>query len=164
MRVPAHINSPAANAAFLEAGKAGVSLTIESVPYAELGAKISWFRSGYLALFAMYGYELALDPAMAIVRRQIVECDERRMVTFTSELPHDIPFTRRVIATVLEPESHGGRVVLFGRYALHFPGPGDMTFYDRMAERADGNVHMTTCRAEGWPTEPTFGLPKISAA
>ncbi|HEY5616706.1 MAG TPA: hypothetical protein VIK60_02105 [Vicinamibacterales bacterium] len=96
---------------------------------------------------------------MDIVRRQIIECDERKMITFTSELPQDYPFTRRVVATVLEPQSHGGYAVLFGRYVLHYPAAGDLTFYDRMAERADGNTHVTTCRVEGWPTEPSFGMP-----
>jgi hypothetical protein len=61
-----------------------------------------------------------------------------------------------VIAKVLEPRSHGGCAVLFGRYVLHYPAAGDMTFFERMAEQADGNVHMTTCRVEGWPTEPRF--------
>ena len=54
--------------------------------HADLGAKISWLRSGYLALFAVAVYKLSLDPAIQIVRRQILECDERTMVTFTSEL------------------------------------------------------------------------------
>jgi hypothetical protein len=66
-------------------------LTVEYRRFSELGAKISWFRSGYLALFAVAGYELALDPAMEIVRRQILECDERHMVTFTSEAPRLMP-------------------------------------------------------------------------
>ena len=164
LRVPAQVNSPAAKRTLVKLGKVGASLTVQSVPYADLGAKISWLRSGYLALVAMYGYELALDPAMEIVRRQIIECDERKMVSFTSELPQEYPFKRRTIVKVLEPESHGGWAVLFGRYLLHYPGAGDTTFYERMAERADGSVNMTTCRVEGWPSKPTFGLQQVTAA
>lgn len=164
LRVPAHLYSPGANETLLRIGKAGASLTVQSIPYAELGAKISWLRSGYLALFAVRGYEFALDPALDVVRRQIIECGARKMVTFTSELSQDLPFTQRLIATVLEPSSHGGSVVMFGRYVLHFPAPGDMTFYERLAARADGQEHLTTCRNVGWPTEPTFGLSTINTA
>jgi len=134
------------------------------VPSTELGAKISWLRSGYLALFAVAGYKLSLEPAIQIVRRQILECDERKMVTFTSELPHDIPLTERRIARVLAPRWHGGWVVMFGRYVVHFPAPGDVTFYDRMAGYTDGRTYVTKCRNEGWPVEPTFGLPRIIEA
>lgn len=121
-------------------------------------------RSGYLALFAVAGYRVPLDPAMQIVRCQILECDERKMVTFTSELPHDIPFTERRIVRVLAPEWHQGWAVQFGRYLVHFPSLGDMTFYNRMAAHTDGRAYVTTCRNNGWPTEPTFGLPQIVEA
>ena len=87
LHVPQHINPPGTSDALKEVAHAGTSLTVKYQPFSELGAKISWFRSGYLALFAVAGYQLPLDPAMQIVRRQILECDERRMVTFTTEVP-----------------------------------------------------------------------------
>jgi hypothetical protein len=89
--VPRHINRPGTLDALKDIARAGTPLTVEYRPFSELGAKISWFRSGYLALFAAAGYQLALDPAMQIVRRQILECDERRMITFTTAVPDDIP-------------------------------------------------------------------------
>jgi hypothetical protein len=44
------------------------------------GTFTTGLRAGYLALVAMEGYKIVLDPAMDIVRTQIRECDERRML------------------------------------------------------------------------------------
>jgi len=47
----------------------------------------------------MEGYKIVLDPAMDIVRTQIRECDERRMLTFVADAQEDFPLTiRRVSA------------------------------------------------------------------
>ena len=70
---------------------------------------------------------------MQIVRKQILECNERRMITFTSEAQQNIPFTERRIPRVLAPQWHLDWAVQFGRYFVQFPSPGDMSFYDRMA-------------------------------
>ena len=131
-------------------------------PYCELGARISWLRSGYLALFAVAGYKLALDPAMQIVRQQILDSDERRMITFTSEAQQDFPLTVRRILRVLEPHWHRGWVVQFGRYLVQFPSPGDMTFYQRIATHGlTHSAQLTTYEHIGWPTRATFGLPQL---
>src|SRR5580704_14552788 len=91
LQVPTKINKPGTRETLQNVVQTGTQLTVEHRRYAELGAKISWFRSGYLALFAVTGYELALNPAFEIVRKQILECDERKMITFTSEAPEHIP-------------------------------------------------------------------------
>lgn len=164
LQIPPTINKPGTSKALPNVARVGTQLTIEYKHFAELGAKISWFRSGYLALFAVTGYELALDPAMEIVRKQILECDDRRMITFTSEAPQDIPLTVRRILGVLAPEWHRGWAVEFGRYFLHFPALGDTSFYDRMAAHAFEPVTHYSYRYLGWPSEPTFGLRRITDA
>jgi hypothetical protein len=163
LQAPTKINRPGTRDTLQNVARTGTQLTVEHERYAELGAIISWFRSGYFALFAVTGYELALDPAFEIVRKQILECDERKMITFTSEVPEDIPLTVRRILRVLEPEWHHGWAVEFGRYFVHFPALGDTSFYDRMAAHvSDPITH--TYRYMGWPSEPTFGRPETEAA
>jgi hypothetical protein len=162
LRIPPKINKPGTNEALRNVARAGAALTVQHESYSELGANISWLRSGYLALFAIAGYKVALDPAMQIVRQQILECDERRMITFTSVVQHDIPLTERRILRVLAPKWHLGWAVQFGRYFVQFPSPGDMTFYDRMAAYGlEPIVQHTTYENMGWPTKPTFGLRQI---
>jgi HNH endonuclease len=164
LHVPTKINKPGTSDALQNVARMGAQLTVEHERFAELGAKISWFRSGYLALFAVTGYELALNPAFEIVRKQILECDERKMITFTSEAPEDIPLTVKRILRVLAPEWHRGWAVEFGRYFVHFPELGDNLFYDRMAAHAFDPITQYTYRYMGWPSEPTFGLSKTEAA
>jgi hypothetical protein len=165
LQIPHKINKPDTNEALRNVARAGTQLTVQHEPFAELGAKISWLRSGYLALFAMFGYNVALDPAMQIVRQQILECDERRMVSFTLEAQHDIPLTERRILRVLAPQWHLGWVVQFGRYFVQFPSPGDMTLYERIAAYGlNPVVQHVTYENMGWPTKPTFGLPQIIKA
>lgn len=160
--VPPTINKPGTHDALKNLARAGAPVTVEYRKFSELGAKISWFRSGYLALFAVTGYELALDPAIEIVRRQILECDERKMVTFTSEISADTPLTVHRIWRVRAPSWHRGWAVQFGRYFVHFPSPGDMTFYDRMATNGSSvTPYDTTYEYQGWPSDPDFGAGDI---
>lgn len=163
LQIPPQINKPGTSEALRSVARAGTPLTVQHESYSELGARISWLRSGYLALFAVAGYKLARDPAMQIVREQILNCDERRMITFTADAQQDFPFTIRRILRVLAPEWHGGWVVQFGRYLVQFPSPGDMTFYDRIATFGPtGAAHTTTYQNMGWPTKASFGLPQLN--
>lgn len=142
--VPHHVNKPGTADNLKAVAWPGSSMTVEYRRFSELGAKISWFRAGYLALFAVAGYAFALDHAMEIVRRQILECDERRMVTFTSEVSDDIALSVHRILRVRAPDWHRGWAVEFGRYFLHFPSAGDMDFYDRMATCGSAVTPYTT--------------------
>ncbi len=129
LKIPSKINKPGTNEALRNVARVGTPLTVEHESFSDLGAKISWLRSGYLALFAWAGYKVALDPAMQIVRQQTLECDERRMITFTSRGATGIfPFTERRILRVIAPQWRRGWAVQFGRYFVQFPSPGDMTF------------------------------------
>jgi len=164
LQVPTKINKPGTSDTLQSVARMGAQLTVEHERYADLGAKISWFRCGYLALVAVTGYELALDPAFEIVRKQILECDERKMVSFTSEAPEHIPLTVRRILHVLAPEWHRGWAVEFGRYFVHFPALGDTSFYDRMAAHAFDPITQYSYRYMGWPSEPTFGRSETASA
>lgn len=164
LAIPSRINKPGTSEALHRVARAGATLAVEHERYSELGARISWLRAGYLALVAMQGYHVVLDPAMDIVRRQILECDERRMVTFIADAREDFPLSIRRILRVLDPQWHRGWTVQFGRYLVQLPSLGDMTFYERLA--ANGlppKVQHPTYQYVGWPTAPTFGWPHIEA-
>lgn len=99
---------------------------------------------------------------MQIVRELILECDERLMITFTSEAQQDIPWTERRILRVVAPQWDLGWAVQFGRYFVRLPSPGDMSFYRLVAYglRTEPVVQNTTYENMGWPNEATFGAPR----
>jgi hypothetical protein len=159
LTIPKKLNKPGTSDRLQTLSRAGTSLVVEHERYSELGAVISWLRAGYLALVAMQGYQVVLDPAFDIVRLQIRECDERRMLTFVATIPADIPLTLRRVLRVLAPAWHAGWTVQFGPYLVNFPSLGNMTFYDRLAQNGlTGKPQETTYEYMGWPTRPTFGL------
>lgn len=161
--IPGHVNKPGTTDKLKVVVRPGSSVTVQYRRFSELGAKISWFRAGYLAMFAVAGYSFALDPAMEIVRHQILECDERRMETFTSEVTDDIALSVHRILRVLSPDWHRGWAVEFGRYFLHFPSAGDLDFYKRIAICGSAvTPYITTYEYVGWPAEPTFGCAASS--
>lgn len=161
LTIPKHLNKPGASEELQWLGRAGASITVEYERYSELGARISWLRAGYLALVAMKGSTIVLDPAMDIVRTQIRECDERRILTFVADAQEDVPLTIRRVLRVVEPAWHLGWTVQFGSYLVNLPSLGDMTFYERLALNGlSPNLQHTTYEYVGWPTTPTFGLPQ----
>jgi len=123
LTIPKELNKPGTSDALRPLTRAGASLTVEHERYSELGARISWLRAGYLALVAMQGYQFVVDPALDIVRFQIMECDERRMVTFVADIPEDIPLTIQRVLRVVAPAWHLGWTVQFGPYLVNLP-PG----------------------------------------
>ena len=109
----------------------------------------------------MEGYRIILDAAMDIVRKQILECDERRMVTFITVAQEDFPLTIRRVLRVVDPAWHSGWAVQFGPYVVNLPSQGDMSFYERLTRFGlPPSVRNTTYQYVGWPTTPTFGLPQ----
>src|SRR5260370_8902464 len=149
--IPKDLNRPGTSEELQQLGRAGTALTVEHERYSELGARISWLRAGYLGLVAMEGYKIVLDPAMDIVRTQIRECDERRMLTFVADAQEDFPLTIRRVLRVLEPAWHLGWTVQFGPYLVNLPSLGDMTFYERLANNGSiPTVESNTYEKSGW--------------
>jgi hypothetical protein len=166
LSIPREINSPQALAALAQGGviTQGTSVTLEHTGdrYSPLGANISWLRSGYLAAFALFGYKVVFDPAMQIVRTQILKNETRHIVSHLTNIPPEVharaqgPF----LAFLESPPLERGLCVAFGRHGVLLPAPGDMAFYDRLAtdiEQRAGQPGNTTLRFIGWPTEPAFG-------
>jgi hypothetical protein len=126
--------------------------------FADLGAKISWLRSGYLLLFAVFGYGPVFDPVLDSVRRQIAEPETALMRTFTIELPDRWSWAEKRLIKVLEADHGPCWAVQFGRYLVLFPLAGDASFYERVGREMAGR--RATIRGEPyeWPDRPFPGL------
>jgi hypothetical protein len=163
LRVLREHNNPTSIAAFRETGPPTegtiLNVTFTGDKYAELGAKLSWFRSGYLALFAVAGYRFAFNPASKIVRKELIDYEQRYIECFTVVVPDEISFTTRRILQVTEPDWMSSTAVQVGRYILFCPNPGDLGFYGRLnLHRRSSQGAQFTADSFDWPTEPTFGI------
>jgi hypothetical protein len=123
-------------------------------------AHASWLRSGYLALFAVAGYRYILDPALAIVQKQVAEPDVEHIPTFLSLMPGNPPWSERQIVRVREPRPLSCWAVQIGRYMVFLPLLGDLGFYERIeaARRASSDQPIARGDSVDWPTRPTFGI------
>jgi hypothetical protein len=157
LEVPARANNPKKLEQIRQPGLAGSSVTVECQRYSPLGANISWFRSGFLVLAAKCGYSLIRDKAFDVVRRQIIEDDTSLMPVWLSIAPAGFPEVQRGLWTVLSPDWHKGYVVQFNQRLIHFPKPGDLSFYERLGDPLR-HREPTTCRFECVVDDATFGL------
>lgn len=158
--IPESINRPGAPALLRGIVHQGeeISLEYSGDSFAELGAKISWLRSGYLLLFAVFGYPVVADPALDMVRRQILEPDNALSRTFSIDLPGPPLWSERRLAKIIEPASRAGWMVQIGPVGTLLPLCGDMSFYERISKLAGSATGPMRCEAYAWPTEPLFGL------
>jgi hypothetical protein len=162
VRIPEGINPPGAEEKFQSVLPNGAEITVEfsGDKFADLGAKISWLRSGYLLLFAVFGYSPVFDSALDVVRCQILEPDLALMRTFTIELPERLPWADRKIVKVDEPAERRCWAVQFGRYLVVFPLAGDKSFYERLGRDMAGKPGKIRGDTYEWPERPLFGLGK----
>ncbi len=163
LRVPNEANNPAAVAAFQNVGPLtrGTDIVVNFAGdrFADLGARLSWFRSGFLALFAFAGYQFSCDPALEIAKKQLREHETRLIYSFTIDIPKTFAWSDWKILEIPEPRCTG---VVFGAYVVLFPHKGDMTFYQRLETQIRSSVGKTAAdvTAQGFELkklEPTFG-------
>ena len=140
-------------------GNRDIHMNFHADRFSAKHARASWLRAAYLALFAVAGYRYVLQPALAIVRRQIAEPEVEHIPTFMVTLSHDPPWTERRLVHVRSPAWQQCWTVQIGRYAIFLPKPGDVSLYDRITEsRRDGKQSVTVIGdTYDWPTQPTFG-------
>jgi hypothetical protein len=155
-------NSPTAQAAFfaelnrlVESGDRNWSFNLQfRQQYDFSRAAASWLRAAYIAAFAKFGYRLVLDAAYTVVRQKI-ETPASAPSLFGIRVPHS-PKDARVLVIIREPAVlDGGVAVLMGRHLVLLPGPGDLTFYDRVKgeEGKPVEIRGTFLR---WPLGPEF--------
>ena len=166
LKIRPHLNHPETEAAFKTLMKKGAQIQIDyhGDRHSALAANISWLRSAYLATFAVFGYRVVSDPAMQIVRRQILEKDEHRMICFLRIFPEALPWSEPRMGVLHGASLAGGWMVQFGPYGVMLPGPGDLTFYDRIAAEVErSEPSPATVQLYEWPARPTFGLPAVDS-
>jgi hypothetical protein len=152
LTVPKKVNSPGAIKQLLGGRGEAAQWEFDKRKDADAGARCSWLRSGYLVLFAAFGYRVAFDPAFDIVRKQLG--DWRTQIVGHAFAPEEdgAPESRRFLARMSEPTLGEYWMIQFGQLRLIFPGFGDLSFYHRVAlvdpsTRSEGEVL-------GWPHEP----------
>lgn len=145
----------------LAAGRA-VTVDLAGERFAELGARLSWLRSGFLALFAVYGYRFSFDPAIRLVKEQL-RSRERLIQCFTVDVSPEhsgLAWSDWRIFEIPDPRCTG---VLFRRYLTLFPHPGDVAFYNRLAKQiSEEPTRRFSFKGGGIflpGGEPSFGLP-----
>jgi len=136
----------------------GAQLTVGHERYADLGAKISWFRSGYLALVAVTGYELALDPAFE--NRPQADSGMRR--TQDDHFQVGSGGTDSLDGEADSACPRAGMASWLGRRSL-----GDILSISRARRHVRFMTECRTCldpiiqysyRYIGWPSKPTFAV------
>ena len=156
---PERANSPDAVLRFTTEVGASKPLTLNLTGDAFKGhhARVSWLKSGYLAMFALFGYEVVFAPSMNPVRRQIQAPDEELIPTFLIIQPDsDIPASRRHIVRVSGPSWLDCWAVVMGRYIVLLPDPTAPDLYERIKEhrRASDGLQIEDGRVYGWPERP----------
>ena len=160
LRVRLDWNPPGASEVFGSKlkGRTPIKVTFRGDRYSDLGAKVSWLRSAYLAMFARFGYDVVFAPAMQVVRQQIMDPRERLMVSFTIEIPEYVPLSFRRILKAETPAWLNCWVVQFGQYCVLLPEPKDATLYDRIESNLTTERNSISGENYGWPVEPFIGL------
>jgi hypothetical protein len=131
--------------------------------YQDTQANLSWLRTAYLARFAVGGYPFIFNPALDVVRRQILRPDQFLLGgRFISAYGND-SLTQKVICNVKKPLVVASPGVKIGPYTVLLPPPGaDTTFYARMEQEKPAGQF--TADAWAWPKEPSFGMQSESRA
>jgi HNH endonuclease len=119
-------------------------------------ARVSYLRAGYLAAFAVFGYDLIARRSFDRVRAQIREPEVEHVPQFFYR--HDDLYGYE-IAAVEEPAWHSSIVVLMGRYRITLPLLNDADIYERLAEKAAvGGQWTLRCGRWNWPKYPKYML------
>jgi len=97
------------------------------------------------------------------VKRQLRSPDSRLIYSHTIEIPQALPWSAWRILQIPDPRCTG---VLFGRYVIVFPQPGDVTFYERLETHIrsrEGRTPVTVTAAsfELAGREPLFGFDLV---
>ena len=137
----------------------GMPLTIEFTGdrFRELNANMSWFRSGFLAVVAAFGYAWSFDSAYQIVKRQLQNPGTTIIPCFTINAPWDVPWWPWHLAVMSDPSAIG---VLFGKYLLLYPRLGDVSLYERLDadSKKPGPLRTLQLDPYAWKSpDPIFG-------
>src|SRR5439155_23949202 len=93
----------------------------------------SFLHTGYFAAFAKFGYRIILNAAFNIVRAKIKVPGALEPPLYGIRIPHADESARTIVIIESPQELASGLAIQMGRHLVLLPGPGDMTFYHRVA-------------------------------
>jgi hypothetical protein len=115
-------------------------------------ASVSWLRAAYIVTFAKFGYRFVLDGAFHDVRQKIQQPKSDVLPLFSITVAGST--AERALVIVHEPvDLRGSVAVRMGRHLVTLPGPGDITFYQRIAGK-QGTAATLSGKQVPWPTGP----------
>jgi hypothetical protein len=160
-QVPERINNPEHLARMRQSpAQVGDALPLRLEPFSELGMRLSWLRSAFLAFVVYRGFRFAFDPALEIVRRQIRDF-ETRIITMTAieNCERATAWSSPVLLECIAPEWRRGWGFLCGDRVTMLPKEGDVDFYQRLdnARCAGQDLRATFEVITRWPFPAGFG-------
>jgi hypothetical protein len=167
-QVPERINNPTHLARMRQSpANAGDALSLSLEPYSELGMRLSWLRSAFLAFVVHRGFRFAFDPALEVVRRQIRDF-EACIISMTAieNCERTTAWSSPVLLECIAPKCRQGWGFLCGDRVTMLPKEGDVDFYQRLdnARRAEQNPRATFEVIAPWPFLTDFGRTEIAPA
>lgn len=136
-----------------------VNMKLNKSRFKERHARLSILRAGYLAAFAVMGYQFlpSWDPIRESILNPDCDRDLTRLVRYKRERPED----RRQLGIIYEPKEFWGVYVGFNRWNAFVPLAVDSAWY-RPAEWSGsfpfrGHNYV-------WPVEPTYGIKDSSTS
>ena len=124
-------------------------------------AATSYLRAGYLAAFAKLGYRAILNAAFNIVRSKIADPSAAEPSLYGIRIPQVDDSARGFVIIESPSELAGGLAIQMGRHLVLLPGPGDRTFYQRVAGRTGDAVQLTG-QVVPWPVRPEFLFDRVA--
>ena len=122
-------------------------------------AKVSWLKSAYLALFALFGYRYAMQAFLGSVRHQIQNPDKEPLGPFSLRLPQPLPFSECRVFWIATPELPVCWGVQMGPILVFLPHGDPNALYGRLAElKAQGASFEFKAENSVWPLAPMFAM------
>jgi hypothetical protein len=116
-------------------------------------AEASWLRSAYLAFFAALGYRFAFRPELDMLRKRLLEPNER---TFNFRIIRKDYADEPVLTVIKSPEVFRSFAMVYGQHVVLLPLYGDAALYERLAQQPAGEVELKADGVYPWPDSPLF--------
>ncbi len=137
------------------------SIRITFPAFRQREALLSWWRAGYLAAFACFGYRYIIRRDVKTIRGQLLEENIESLRVFSTTLPGNDPGMRRVLV-IRRPVR--ALLVQMGRHGVILPWiTSSPHLYQRIARRGGKAAQFIANKSRPWPVEPEFAMDLVSA-
>lgn len=121
-------------------------------------ARVSWIRTGYLAAFALLGWNYILRPALRPIRDQLMNPAGITIPPLSTYIPEGNA-DRREIWIIKQPAEHRSILVVWGRHGVFLPLPNDPRDLESFAHGLGASTGQPvtfslTGDSFAWPSRP----------